>query len=63
MSGEINFSSTEIAPLAAGFLAAFISGLLACTWMISLVKKSKLSYFAIYCALVGFIAIAYTLLN
>ena len=63
MSGELNFSSTEIVPLTAGFFAAFISGLLACTWMISLVKKSKLSYFAIYCAIVGFIAMGYALLN
>ena len=63
MSGEINFSNTEIVPLTAGFFAAFISGLLACTWMISLVKKSKLSYFAIYCAIVGFIAMGYALLN
>lgn len=63
MSGDINFSSAEIVPLSVGFLAAFISGLLACTWMISLVKKSKLSYFAIYCAIVGAIAIGYSLLN
>ncbi len=63
MSGEINFSNSEIAPLTAGFIAAFISGLLACTWMISLVKKSKLSYFAIYCAIVGIAAIGYSLLN
>jgi undecaprenyl-diphosphatase len=63
MSGDINFSSAEIVPLSVGFLAAFISGLLACTWMISLVKKSKLSYFAIYCAIVGVIAIGYSLLN
>lgn len=63
IGGEINFSSTEIAPLAAGFIAAFVSGLLACTWMISLVKKSKLSYFAIYCAIVGVVAIGYSLLN
>jgi undecaprenyl-diphosphatase len=63
MGGEINFSSAEIAPLAAGFIAAFVSGLLACTWMISLVKKSKLSYFAIYCAIVGVAAIGYSLLN
>ena len=63
LSGEINFSSSEILPLSAGFLAAFIAGLLACTWMISLVKKSKLSYFAIYCAVVGVIAIGYSLMN
>ena len=63
MSGEINFSSSEILPLSAGFIAAFVAGLLACTWMISLVKKSKLSYFAIYCAVVGVIAIGYSLMN
>ncbi len=63
LSGEINFSSSEIMPLSAGFLAAFVAGLLACTWMISLVKKSKLSYFAIYCAVVGVIAIGYSLMN
>jgi undecaprenyl-diphosphatase len=63
MSGEINFSSSEILPLSAGFIAAFVAGLLACTWMISLVKKSKLSYFAIYCAVVGVIAISYSLMN
>lgn len=63
MSGDISFSNSEFAPLATGFLAAFVSGLLACTWMISLVKKSKLSYFAIYCAIVGIVAIGYSLLN
>ena len=63
MGGDISFSNSEIAPLAAGFLAAFVSGLLACTWMISLVKKSKLSYFAIYCAIVGIVAIGYSLFN
>lgn len=63
MSGNINFSSSEAAPLAAGFLAAFFSGLLACTWMIALVKKSKLSYFAIYCAIVGLAAIGYAFIN
>jgi undecaprenyl-diphosphatase len=63
MGGEINFSSSEVVPLTAGFIAAFVSGLLACTWMISLVKKSKLSYFAIYCAIVGVVAIGYSLLN
>ena len=40
-----------------GFLAAFVSGLLACQWMISIVKKGKLIYFAIYCLIVGIIAI------
>ena len=40
-------------PLLVGFVAAFISGCFACKWMIALVKKCKLIYFAIYCALAG----------
>ena len=39
--------------LIVGFLAAFVSGCVACKWMISIVKKGKLIYFAIYCALAG----------
>ena len=41
-----------------GFLAAFIVGLFACNWMVSLVKHSKLRYFAFYCFAVGLISIA-----
>ena len=44
-----------------GFLAAFITGILACTWMIKLVKKSQLKYFAFYCAIVGAIAVIYSI--
>ena len=63
LSGGISFQSSEIIPITAGFIAAFLAGLVACKWMISLVKKSKLSYFSIYCAIVGSIAIGYALLN
>ena len=63
LSGDLNFQSSEIIPISAGFIAAFVAGLLACKWMIALVKKSKLSYFSIYCAVVGLIAIGYSLLN
>ncbi|MEN8123626.1 MAG: undecaprenyl-diphosphate phosphatase [Bacteroidota bacterium] len=63
MSGEISFENEQFGAMSAGFLAAFISGLFACSWMISLVKRSKLSYFAIYCIIVGLIAIAYALMN
>ena len=63
LGGDISIESHQIVPLSAGFIAAFISGLFACTWMISLVKKSKLSYFAYYCFIVGLIAIIYTLIN
>ena len=47
--------------LLAGFLAAFITGCFACKLMISLVKKGKLIYFAIYCAVIGAVAISYSL--
>lgn len=62
-SGELHFSSGQSMPLIIGFLAAFISGLFACTWMISLVKKSKLIYFALYCFLVGSIAILFEIVK
>jgi undecaprenyl-diphosphatase len=49
--------SVGILPLAVGFLAAFISGLLACKWMIRIINRGKLIYFAIYCLIVGVITI------
>mgnify|MGYP001207154853 CR=1 FL=1 len=52
-------NKTPISSLLGGFLAAFFTGLFACKWMISLVKKSKLKYFAFYCILIGFISIIY----
>ena len=58
LGGEISYASEDMVPLAAGFGAAFVTGLVACTWMIALVKKSKLSYFAYYCFAVAAIAIA-----
>lgn len=60
LGGDIHFTSQEIIPMGAGFVAAFVAGLLACQWMIALVRKSKLAYFSIYCAIVGVIAIVYT---
>jgi undecaprenyl-diphosphatase len=63
LGGDLSFHSADIIPISAGFVAAFFAGLLACKWMIALVKKSKLSYFSLYCAIVGFIAIGYALLN
>jgi undecaprenyl-diphosphatase len=59
LGGELNFSGENNLALGAGFMAAFLAGLGACTWMIQLVRQSKLSYFAIYCLIVGLIAIAY----
>lgn len=59
MGGELNFNGDNNVAMGAGFVAAFVAGLVACTWMIQLVKQSKLSYFAIYCLIVGLIAVGY----
>lgn len=52
-------SGIGLMPLVVGFLGAFISGCIACKFMIGLVKKGKLIYFAIYCALAGVLTIIY----
>lgn len=46
--------------LVVGFVAAFLTGCAACKWMINIVKKQKLIYFAIYCLIVGAFAIGYS---
>jgi undecaprenyl-diphosphatase len=51
----------SISVLFSGFIAAFITGILACKWMISIVKRGKLIYFAIYCLLVGLTAIGFSI--
>ena len=58
MDGAITTQSENNVALLVGFVAALISGYFACKWMIALVKKSKLTYFALYCLVVGIIAIA-----
>lgn len=62
-TGTLSFDNTNITTLSAGFIAAFISGMFACTWMIALVKKSKLTYFSVYCIVVGLIAISVASMN
>ena len=61
VKGEEAFGGVETLPLCVGFVAAFVSGCLACKWMINVVKKGKLIYFGIYCAVVGAILIATSL--
>ncbi|TNJ44211.1 undecaprenyl-diphosphate phosphatase [Tamlana fucoidanivorans] len=63
LSGDLSYNSGNFTALSIGFIAAFIAGLFACTWMIALVKKSRLTYFAIYCAIVGVIAIIFSFAN
>ncbi len=53
VGGEISGSSIGVLPLVLGFTAAFVSGLFACKVMIALVKKARLSWFALYCAIVA----------
>ena len=65
VKGDFSAAETSIptASLIAGSIAAFIFGCIACKWMINLVKKGKLIYFAYYCAIVGAIAIVYSILK
>ena len=51
VGGEFGASSVGVLPLVLGFVSAFLSGLFACKVMIALVKKAKLSWFALYCLL------------
>lgn len=53
VKGEETFGGIDALPLTVGFIAAFVSGCLACKWMINIVKKGKLIYFGIYCAIAG----------
>lgn len=50
--------SVETLPLIAGFAAAFVTGCIACKWMIEVVKRGKLIWFALYCAIAGLVALA-----
>ena len=60
--GEEAFGDISVLPLVVGFIAAFVSGCLACKWMINIVKKGKLIYFGIYCAIAGAVTIVCSLL-
>jgi len=63
VKGEDVMGGIETLPLIVGFLAAFLSGCIACKWMINIVKKGKLIYFGIYCAIVGVVTILCSLLG
>lgn len=60
MEGQISMQDDAFFPLLTGFVAALLAGILACTWMILLVRKAKLSYFAVYCIIVGLLAIIFS---
>lgn len=57
ISGGEAFGGIDTLPMIIGFLAAFVSGCMACKWMINIVKKGKLIYFGVYCAVAGIVTI------
>ncbi len=57
MKGEAVMGDIPTLSLVVGFLAAFVSGCIACRWMINLVKRGKLIWFAVYCALAGVLSL------
>ncbi len=57
VKGEVVFASIGVVPMIAGFVSAFVVGCLACKFMIDIVKRGKLIWFAVYCALAGVVAI------
>ena len=64
LKGETSiFTSLSVPAMICGFTAAFVSGLIACKWMIGLVKKGKMKYFAFYCIALGLFIIFFSLLK
>lgn len=63
MKGEAIAGDIPALSLIIGFVAAFVSGCLACKWMINIVKKGKLVYFSIYCAIAGALTLILNLLG
>ena len=61
VGGGFATSSVGFLPLVLGFLAAFVSGLFACKFMIAIVRKAKLRWFALYCVIVGLACLISTL--
>lgn len=59
IGGDFAASSIGVLPLVLGFAAAFASGLFACKAMIALVKRAQLKWFALYCAIVGLVVVAF----
>ena len=62
LKGEEAFGGIDALPLIVGFVAAFVSGCVACKWMINIVKKGKLVWFGVYCAIAGAATIVFSLL-
>ncbi len=63
LTGSLFFQASDLGYLISGFLAALITGFIACHWMLQIIQKQKLYYFAVYCFMVGCLSIAYAWLS
>ena len=65
MKGQFSFAQSGISPLSlsVGFVAAYLSGTFACQWMLDIVRKGKLIYFAYYCIAVAIIIFGFSIFN
>ncbi len=63
LSGDLMNHMPSFSYLAAGFISALITGVLACTFMISIVKRAKLDWFAFYCIIVGICLIIFSVVQ
>ena len=63
VKGEDVMGGIEALPLMVGFVSAFLAGCVACKWMINIVKRGKLIYFGVYCAMIGVITIICSLIG
>ena len=62
LSGEVSTDSADFVSLSVGFIFAFFTGMIACKWMIRLVKRSQLKYFSYYCFAIGLLVTVTSLL-
>ena len=63
VSGDLAANAPNSAYLITGFVAAFIAGYAACTWMLQIVKRSKLKWFAFYCFIVAITILIFSYIN
>lgn len=57
VDGKLIMEQSKAMPLLLGFVCSFVVGVIACQWMLKIVQKAKLSYFGIYCIVIGLAAI------
>ena len=57
------FGAISPVAMVCGFVAAFVVGAMACRWMIGVVRRGRLIYFAIYCVIAGVVAIVYSVVS